>query len=41
MAAILDEWKARLGELARGERAELALFLLTSLEPEDEGAEAA
>jgi putative addiction module component (TIGR02574 family) len=41
MSTALDDWKARLASLSGPERAELAHFLLGSLEPEDEGAEAA
>ncbi len=41
MNSILDDWKTRLVSLSRPERAELAHFLLSSLEPEDEGVQAA
>ncbi len=41
MSSVIEDWKARLVTLAQGERAELAHFLLSSLEPEDEGVEAA
>jgi putative addiction module component (TIGR02574 family) len=41
MNSILDDWKAQLGTLSPDQRAELAHFLLSSLEPEDEGAESA
>jgi putative addiction module component (TIGR02574 family) len=41
MSSILDDWKTRLVTLAPSERAELAYFLLSSLEPEDEGTESA
>lgn len=35
MAPIAEQWKTQLGQLAPEDRAELALFLLQSLEPED------
>jgi putative addiction module component (TIGR02574 family) len=41
MSSILEDWKTQLGTLTPGERAELAHFLLSSLDPEDEGAESA
>jgi hypothetical protein len=41
MSLVVDQWKAQLGELSTPEKAELALFLLSSLKPEDESAEAA
>jgi putative addiction module component (TIGR02574 family) len=41
MSSILEDWKTQLGTLTPSERAELAHFLLSSLEPEGEGAEAA
>jgi putative addiction module component (TIGR02574 family) len=41
MNSVLEQWKTQLGTLSPGDRAELAHFLLSSLEPEDEGAEAA
>ncbi len=41
MNSILDGWKSELGRLTLEDRAELARFLLDSLDPEDEGVEAA
>ena len=41
MSTAIEHWKAQLATLSEGERAELALFLLSTLEPDDEGAEAA
>lgn len=41
MSTALDDWKARLATLSGRERAELAYFLLDSLEPETAGAGAA
>jgi putative addiction module component (TIGR02574 family) len=41
MDSTIDRWKSQLATLPPGERAELAHFLLASLEPEEEGAEAA
>ena len=37
----LEEFKTQLDQLSRDERAELAYFLLQSLEPEEDGAVAA
>jgi putative addiction module component (TIGR02574 family) len=37
----LDHYKSELEKLSREERAELAYFLLSSLEPEEKGAAAA
>ena len=41
MSSVLERWKTQLVALSPTERAELAHFLLSSLEPEDDGAEAA
>jgi putative addiction module component (TIGR02574 family) len=41
MAETIERWKSELGSLPAKERAELAHFLLTSLEPEEQGAAAA
>jgi putative addiction module component (TIGR02574 family) len=42
MSTTLDHWKDQLSTLSPSERAELAHFLLTTLEPSpDEGVEAA
>jgi putative addiction module component (TIGR02574 family) len=41
MSTSFEDWKAQLGTLTPSERVELAYFLLSSLEPEDEGAESA
>ena len=41
MIPILDHWKTQLSTLPPEERAELAHFLLCSLEPAEEGVEAA
>lgn len=41
MRETVEQLKSRLGQLSGEERAELALFLLQSLEPEEEGASAA
>ena len=41
MTEAVEQWKTLLGALAQQERAELAHFLLLSLEPEEQGAEAA
>jgi len=41
MSSYIDQWKTQLTSLSPGERAELAHFLLLSLEPQDEGIEAA
>jgi putative addiction module component (TIGR02574 family) len=41
MNPVLEHWKIQLVTLSPSERAELAQFLLSSLEREDEGAEAA
>jgi hypothetical protein len=41
MKTDVEEWKERLGSLEAGERAELALFLIGSLGPMEEGAESA
>ena len=41
MPGIVEQWKSQLGSLPQPERAELAHFLLQTLEPEDEGVEAA
>jgi hypothetical protein len=41
MKPAVEACKERLGSLEPGERAELALFLIGLLEPEEEGAEAA
>ena len=38
MTEAVKQWKAQLQQLSPPERAELAHFLLESLEPEDEGA---
>jgi putative addiction module component (TIGR02574 family) len=37
----MEHWKDQLGGLPESERLELVLFLLQTLEPEDEGASAA
>ena len=39
MTEAVEQLKAQLGSLSHQERAELAYFLITSLEPEEEGAE--
>jgi hypothetical protein len=39
MSALVDQWKAQLSALSTREKAELAHFLLISLESEDEDAE--
>jgi putative addiction module component (TIGR02574 family) len=41
MNSALEHWKTQLATLLPDERAELAHFLLSSIEPEDDGAEAA
>jgi len=41
MSSILENWKTQLVNLSPDERAELAHFLLSTLEQEDEGAESA
>jgi putative addiction module component (TIGR02574 family) len=41
MSSMLETWKTQLVNLSPSERAELAHFLLSSLEPEDEDAESA
>ncbi len=41
MNSVIDQWKTQLIALSPRDRAELAHFLLSSLEPEDEGIEAA
>jgi putative addiction module component (TIGR02574 family) len=41
MSTGIEHWKAQLVALPAHERAELARFLLASLEPDDEGVEAA
>jgi putative addiction module component (TIGR02574 family) len=41
MSSLLDDWKAQLDRLSPNERAELAHYLLSSLDDEDEGVEAA
>ncbi len=41
MTEAVEQFKAQLGGLSAPERAELAYFLITSLEPEEEGAEEA
>jgi putative addiction module component (TIGR02574 family) len=41
MNSVIDHWKTQLISLSPGDRVELAHFLLSSLEPEDEGVEAA
>jgi len=41
MPAVIEHWKAQLGALPEQERAELAHFLLLSLEPEDKEVDAA
>jgi len=41
MTEAVEELKTQMKLLSNPERAELAHFLLTSLEPEDEGAEEA
>jgi putative addiction module component (TIGR02574 family) len=41
MNSILDDLKTQLVTLSPSEKAELAHFLLSSLEPEDEGTESA
>ena len=41
MTEAVEQLKSRAGSLTIPERADLAYFLLTSLEPEEEGAEAA
>jgi putative addiction module component (TIGR02574 family) len=41
MTAAAEQFKAQLGSLSAEDRAELAYFLLTSLEPEEEGADEA
>ena len=40
MNSVIDHWKTRLIALPPSERVELAHFLLSSLEPDDEGVEA-
>ena len=39
MTEAIEQIKSQAGSLTRPERAELAHFLLTSLDPEEEGAE--
>ncbi len=41
MTETVEQLKSSTGALTLSERADLAYFLLTSMEPEDEGAEAA
>lgn len=41
MTEAVEQFKSQVGTLSVPERADLAYFLLTSLEPEEEGAEAA
>jgi putative addiction module component (TIGR02574 family) len=41
MPGVVEQWKSQLGSLPQQERAELAHFLLLTLEPEDEAVEAA
>jgi putative addiction module component (TIGR02574 family) len=41
MNSVVEHWKNQLITLSTSERAELAHFLLSSLEPEDEGMETA
>jgi putative addiction module component (TIGR02574 family) len=41
MAPAVEQWKPQLEKLPPEDRAELALFLLQSLEPEDEDVQAA
>ncbi len=41
MTEAVEQLKSKVGTLTVPERADLAYFLLTSLEPEEEGAEAA
>ncbi len=41
MTEAVEQLKSRVGNLTIPERADLAYFLLTSLEPEETGAEAA
>jgi putative addiction module component (TIGR02574 family) len=41
MNTAIDHWKSQLIALSPSERVELAHFLLSSLEPEDEGVETA
>ena len=41
MTETVEQLKSSVGALTLPERADLAYFLLTSMEPEDEGAEAA
>ncbi len=41
MSAAVEQFKSQAGTLSPTERAELAYFLLTSLEPADEGVEEA
>ena len=37
MAVDLDRWKDQLGALPKSERLELLIFLMQTLEPEEEG----
>lgn len=41
MTEVVDQLKSQISILSAAERADLAYFLLTSLEPEEEGAEEA
>jgi putative addiction module component (TIGR02574 family) len=41
MSSVIDNWKTQLIIPPPGDRVELAHFLLASLEPEDDGVEAA
>lgn len=41
MSAAVEQLKTQAGQLTGSERAELAYFLLTSLEPAEEGVDAA
>jgi len=41
MSSVIDHWKTQLITLSASDRVELAHFLLSSLEPEDKGVEAA
>jgi len=41
MAATIEQFKSQLGRLSPEERADLAYYLLDSLEPEENGAAAA
>ena len=41
MDSVIDHWKTQLITLSPSDRVELVHFLLSSLEPDDEGVEAA